>query len=114
MKNLTLQDFEDETFLVLAESDSDVIATHLRESFQQAGIEPKQHSVPTFGTLVMMLEMGAGISIMNAWNSLRHAPHLKFLQLNDIYEHIEAVAWNKDNKNPNIPKFLDLVKLEKK
>jgi DNA-binding transcriptional LysR family regulator len=108
-ENPTLYDFQDETFLVLAENDSDTIARQHRQICQTAGFTPKQRIVPDFGTLVMLLEMGVGISVLNAWHSLRHNPKLKFLELPDIGYATEAVAWRKDNKNPNIPVFLSRV-----
>jgi DNA-binding transcriptional LysR family regulator len=111
-KNPTLQDFKDETFLVLAESDSDVIAGQHRRVCQEAGFTPKQRIVPTYGTLVMLLEMGVGISVLNVWHSLRNVPNLKFLKMTDVGNQIEAVAWHKDNKNPNIRIFLDHVDLD--
>ena len=108
-ENPTLQDFRDETFLVLAESDSSVLAYQHRKVCQAAGFTPTQRIVPTYGTLVMLLEMGVGISVLNMWHSLRNAPHLKFLKLPDVGVQIEAVAWLKDNKNPNISTFLERV-----
>lgn len=108
-ENPTLHDFQDETFLVLAESDSDQIAGQHRRICQAAGFTPKQHIVPNFSTLVMFLEMGFGISVLNVWHSLRNAPHLKFLELPDVGYATEAVAWLKDNKNPNISIFLERV-----
>jgi hypothetical protein len=63
----------------------------------------------TFGTLAMLLEMGVGISVLDVWHSLRNAPHLKFIHVPEIGYQIEAVAWRKDNKNPNIPIFVDRI-----
>ena len=111
-KDPTLDDFQDETFLVLAETDSDTIARQHREVCQTAGFTPKQRIVPNFGTLVMLLEMGVGISVLNKWHSLRNSPQLEFLELPDIGYATEAVAWLKDNKNPNISIFLRHVEEE--
>ena len=111
-ENPVLQDFRDETFLVLAESDSESMSVQHQYVCQQADFTPKQRIVPTYATLVMLLEMGVGISVLNVWHSLRNAPHLKFLKLPEVGFQIEAVAWHKDNKNPNIQIFLDHVDLE--
>lgn len=111
VENPTLQDFQDETFLVLADSESDVIARQHLNACQAAGFTPKQRIVPTFGTLSMLLEMGVGISVLNVWHSLQNVPHLKFLYVPDIEDQIEAVAWHKDNKNPNITIFISKIKL---
>jgi len=108
-ENPELQDFRDETFLMLSESDSGAISGQHRQVCRTAGFAAKQRIVPTYGTLVMLLEMGAGISVLNMWHSLRRAPHLKFLKMPDVGYQIEAVAWLKDNKNPNIPLFLDKI-----
>jgi DNA-binding transcriptional LysR family regulator len=111
LENPTLRDFADETFLVLPtaiRTSSPRIKTALSESryFAQSAYRAHlRHDRHAAGN-------GAGISIMNAWNALRNAPHLKCLKLPDIYVHIEAVAWHKDNKNPNIAEFLSRVTLE--
>jgi DNA-binding transcriptional LysR family regulator len=110
-ENPTLQDFQDETFLVLADSESDAIARQHQKVCQAAGFTPKQRIVPTFGTLSMLLEMGVGISVLNVWHSLHNVPHLKFLNVPGIDYQIEAVAWHKDNKNPNIPIFISKIEL---
>lgn len=109
-ENPKLQDFRDETFLVISEDDSTAISGQHRHICRSAGFAPqKQRIVPTYGTLVMLLEMGAGISVLNMWHSLRRAPHLKFLKMQDVGFQIEAVAWLKENKNPNIPLFLNKI-----
>lgn len=107
----SLQDFQDETFLVLGGSESEAIARQHRRICEAAGFTPKQRVVPTFGTLAMLLEMGVGISVLNVWHSLRNVPHLKFIYLPEIDYQIEAVAWHKDNKNPNILSFIKKIEL---
>ncbi len=109
-ENPTLQDFKDEIFLVLAESDSEVLAKQHMEICQAAGFTPKQHVVPTVGTLTMLLEMGAGITVLDAWHTLRNASHVKFLQVPDIGYQIEAAAWREDNANPYIQVFIERIK----
>ena len=84
----------------MAETDSDTIARQHKQVCQTAGFTPKQRIVPNYGTLVMLLEMGVGISVLNVWHSLRNSPNLQFLELPDIGYATEAVAWLKDNKNP--------------
>jgi DNA-binding transcriptional LysR family regulator len=111
-ENPVLQDFQDETFLVLAESDSEAMAGQHQSVCRNAGFTPKQRIVPTYATLVMLLEMGVGISVLNVWHSLRNAPHLKFIKMTEVGDQIEAVAWHKDNRNPNIQIFLNHVDME--
>lgn len=111
IENPTLQDFQDETFLLLADSESDAIARLHQKVCQAAGFTPKQRIVSTFGTLAMLLEMGVGISVLNVWHSLNNVPYLKFLNLPEIDYQIEAIAWHKDNKNPNIPMFISKIEL---
>jgi DNA-binding transcriptional LysR family regulator len=77
------------------------------KSCRAAGFTPSSASYPPFGTLAMLLEMGGRhIGSRRLWHSLRNAPHLKFIHVPEIGYQIEAVAWRKDNKNPNIPIFL--------
>ena len=104
--NPTLADFKDETFLVVSENDSGAVARQHLRVIESSGFELKHRTVPTFGTLAMMLQMGVGISVMNEWHSLRDAPDLKFLHLPEIGYRVEAVVWRRDNTNPNVPLFI--------
>ena len=109
-ENPSLFDFEDETFLILEEDDSLAISKQHRGVMAIPGFVPKkQHLVPTYGTLSTLLEMGAGISVLNKWHSLRNAPHLSFLEVPEIGHRIEVVAWREGNTNQNVIDFLNLI-----
>lgn len=105
--NPTLADFKDETFLVVSENDSSAVARQHLRVIESSGFELKHRTVPTFGTLAMMLQMGVGISVMNEWHSLRDTPELKFLHIPEIGYRVEAVVWRRDNNNPNVPLFIE-------
>ncbi len=103
-------DFKDETFLMLDENDSDAMAKMLHSVLDTEGFAPADYyTAPTFGTLCMLLETGAGVSVLNKWHSLRDAPYLKFLEVPEIGYRAEAVAWRTDTSNPNVKDFVDLI-----
>lgn len=109
-ENPSLFDFEDETFLILEENDSLAISKQHQGVLGIPGFAPKkQRIVPTYGTLSILLEMGAGISVLNKWHSLRNAPYLCFLEVPEIGYRIEAVAWRKGNMNQNVIDFQNLI-----
>jgi DNA-binding transcriptional LysR family regulator len=105
-----LEDFTNETFLVLSESESYTIYEQHRSICEAAGFE-KQRMVTSWGTLSLLLEVGAGITVLSRWHSLRHAAYLKFLPMANLGNQIEVFAWNLDNKNPNIPILINQVDL---
>ena len=109
VSNPTLLDFSDETFLVLAESDSSAIAKQHKRICEAAGFKPKQRTVSTFGTLATLLEMGVGISVLNIWHSLGNNPNLKFLDVPEVGYRREVVAWRADSQNPSIEDFINQI-----
>ena len=110
MKDFDLEDFKDETFLILSREDSKEIYEQHMGICRQFKNMPKTRIVPNFGTLVALLEMGVGISVLNGWNSLRNDPNLRFLTLENSGYNVQAVAWMKDNMNPGILSFIGSIK----
>ena len=106
----SLFDFSEDTFLLLDESDSSALSTQIKSLFVSTGFEPKEKRVvPTFATLAMLLESGAGVSVLNKWHSLGNAPYLKFLEVPEIGYRNEAVVWCRNNQNPFLHDFIDLI-----
>lgn len=114
-ENLTLADFKEDTFILLDEVESGNIGGQQKEALINLGIPMHQRIAPNIGTFALWLESGMGISTLNSWHALRKSDKVKFLKIDSLEPVTEVIAWRKDNINPNIKVFVDLVKeLEKK
>ncbi len=109
-ENPSLFDFQDEVFLMLENDDSEAVSLQHKMITRIENYNPRAIcSVPTFGTLSMLLQSGAGISVLSKWHFLCNAPFLKFLEVPEIGYRLEAVAWRKDETNPIVREFVDRI-----
>jgi len=109
-ENPSLLDFQDLAFLVLENDDSEAVSLQHKMILRIENYNPPAvYSVPSFGTLSMLLQSGAGISVLSKWHYLSNAPFLKFLEVPEIGYRLEAVAWRKGETNPIVREFVDKV-----
>lgn len=111
LKDPSIEDFMDETFLTLDIRESKNLLGHrLRQD--RLGDRMKFKVAPDIGTLALWLESGMGISMLNSWHSLKNSPKLRFIRVREsefVTEVAEVVAWNRSNPNPAIRIFLDIL-----
>lgn len=106
----SLLDFQDEVFLMLENEGSDAVSLQHKLITRTDNFKPRAiRSVPTLGTLSMLLQSGSGISALSKWHSLRDAPFLKFIEVPEIGYRVEAVAWRTDDNNPIVREFVDKI-----
>ncbi len=109
-ENPSLFDFRDEVFLILEDNDSEAVSLQHKMVARIDSFKPRAiRSVPTFGTLSMLLQSGSGVSVLNKWHSLCNAPYLKFIEVPEIGFRVEAVAWRTGDDNPIVKEFVELV-----
>lgn len=109
-ENLKLEDFADDTFLSLPESESPYIAQSPERTFRMTAFKPKTLVAPNIGALALWLEAGYGIFPLNENHALSNNPNLVFKEMNEFPASIEIVMWKRDTKNPTIPLFLQEFK----
>ncbi|MCF0121260.1 MAG: LysR family transcriptional regulator [Oscillospiraceae bacterium] len=105
-QGLTLDDFRDDTFLSLPESESPYIAASQRSRAERMDATHKTLEAPNIGALALWLEAGYGIFPLNSNHSLRNDPNLVFLDIPGLGSATEIVMWKKSEKNPMIKLFV--------
>lgn len=103
---LTLEDFKEDTFLTLPESESAYIAQSPERTARYTSFRPKTLEAPNIGALALWLEAGYGIFPLNENHSLRNNPNLVFIPMKDFPDSVEIVMWKRDSGNPTVPLFI--------
>lgn len=103
----------DHFFLTKYYDDNNAKNYEIPENFAESGFIPKTvGSSSDLETIMMLVSAGAGISIMPecAIVHFKQVEDLVFIPLEGQHEYISLVAlWRKDNDNPALFKFLELV-----
>jgi len=81
----------------------------------KAGFTPRIAAEPDLiETVLTMVEAGMGISVVSGHLRQAPFPNLRFVPLSDTTAQTELViAWHRDNSNPTIPLFINIVKAYK-
>ncbi len=103
-ENLSLADFENDTYLSLSESESQFISAGANRRISGM-VSRKTLTAPDIGTLALWLEAGYGIFTLNGNHALRNNPNLRFLDISELGETVEIIMWKRDNKNPMLEMF---------
>jgi len=104
---LTLEDFKNDTFLTLPESESSYVARASERRAAHDSFRPRTLEAPNIGALALWLEAGYGIFPLNVNHSLRNNPNLVFKDIPELENLIEIVLWKKGNPNPLIGMFVE-------
>jgi DNA-binding transcriptional LysR family regulator len=102
--DLSVDDFAEDTYLSLAESELQFIANN-EGGVRPLGITRKLLVAPDIGTLALWLEAGYGIFVLNGNHALRNNPNLRFLDIPGLGETTEIVMWKRGNQNPLVEAF---------
>lgn len=105
-KNLSLQDFKNETFVSVSRNESRAINALLEQECEKAGFTPKILEAPDINTQIMYLESGKGVSIGSINNMAAFNKHITMLQLRDLKPMELVIAYNRNNDNPCLNKFV--------
>ena len=104
--------FKDDTFIFISPEDSPTAAEGCIELCKSEGFYPKYKFAPNLETLMLWVESGIGVAIINTDNALINNPNLKLVPISSpkISEDTFLVlGWYKDNINPAINLFLKEV-----
>jgi DNA-binding transcriptional LysR family regulator len=104
---LTLEDFKNDTFLTLPESESPYVARASERRASHDSFRPRTLEAPNIGALALWLEAGYGIFPLNVNHALRNNPNLVFKDIPELENLIEIVLWKKGNPNPLISAFVE-------
>lgn len=107
MENLTLCDFKDEKFVQISRNETPNGFMNMITLCQKHGFMPNVvKELPNAESMMMCVESGLGISLLDMSIQVGNKKHLKMIPLSD--EKVQViVAWKKENKNPALKFFVD-------
>lgn len=115
-EGLTLRDFKDDVFVMISPNDNARSSELVFEACQKEGFVPEVVYAPTLQDMMLWIEAGVGVAILDTNNVLRCCDTVESVLLTSHWSPSMVAAWYKQNQNPAIPLFLDVMKesLQKK
>ena len=94
-------DFRDETFVVVVDDDANRTCALVREYCAQYGFIPKLQIVPTIESMVLWVQNGMGVAVMDGWAREVTNDAFRYITLDSSHEVI--LVWRKATQNPAVP-----------
>lgn len=107
-EKVSLFDFKDETFIMASTDDSEESSKLIIAECVKQGFYPKVSFAPNIHTVMLMVESGVGVAILDGRNSLKLNPSVKFLNVDAHFEPYLTLVWHNNNKNPIRKMFSDV------
>lgn len=107
-KKVSLSDFKDETFIMTSTDDSEESSKLIIAECVRLGFYPKVNFVPNIQTVMLLVESGVGVAILDGRNSLKLNPSVKFLSIDSHFEPYLTMVWHHNNKNQLRKMFTDV------
>lgn len=104
------EDLKDETFIVISPKDSKVGSQMLIVECQRQDFEPKVDFAPSLESVMLWVEAGLGIGIVDSMNYLTLNPGIALLRHETYLNTETALVWCPDNLNPTAKLFIDMIK----
>lgn len=114
LSSIHRHDLKNESFLLTRFYDETLAKKYyIPEQYSNSGFSPKVVGQSSdIETLLLLVSSGIGITILpeSAIHYVKQAQNIVFIPLEGSHEYIDMVAfWKKENENPALPKFLDLL-----
>lgn len=109
-EKLSLSDLAGEPFVFMARSENHTIFDFFMHLCADAGFTPNLVNQPAMlETVLLLVESGLGITILSPLAGTGAHPNLRMIPLDGDYPIHLLSVWEKDNKNPAIPIFLETL-----
>lgn len=107
-QNLQVADLADELFIVPQDSPGGVELYH--RSFSRDMQKPRIRFAPNLRTIMLWVETGIGVAVLNANNALAENPAVVMRGVQGLFGTEVVVAWRRNNKNQAVPMFVRKLK----
>jgi len=114
--NLKLETLRHEPFVLISRQRSPTFHRHVLELCSQHGFHPRiVQEVPEITTVVALVRAGLGVSMIPESFGSNQFEGIRFHRFRDKAASWKvAAAWRKNDPNPLISRFLELLRVEKK
>jgi len=112
-ETITFEDLMSETLLVISPEDcrmgSELLFGHLRDM----DLRPRSiRYAPNLSTVMLWVEAGLGVGIINHQSNLARNPNVRLISEIPLKDASPCVAWRRDNLNPAIALFDQMVEAD--
>lgn len=104
---LLLTDLRRMPFLSVSTCDTSVVTQNYQNTCRRAGFEPIMLEAPDMSTMILWLEMGRGVTVLNEQHTVSLLPQLAARSLPEFAPITLCLAWSNTNENPALSLFLD-------
>lgn len=114
-KNLCFADFKDEVFWRVRDRDGKNYRKNSETIFAHYGItEWKTKTAPNVDTMLFNIQMGNGCCFLDPCTAMLNNRNFRKLMLDEEISFVGIdMAWNRNNTNPAVPLFADMIKNRK-
>ena len=105
-ETITFADIMEETLLVISPEDSRMGYDLLEQDMRREGLRTNNvRRAPNRSTLMLWVEAGMGVGIMNYTSSMAKNPTIRVIDEVPLGDASSCIAWRKENLNPAIELF---------
>jgi DNA-binding transcriptional LysR family regulator len=110
-EDLTLQELDSETFIILNPSESKKSINRLLEFLSGIGYNPRHIEYsPNLYSMAFAISQGRGFTISHRLISRGYENEIRLIPLQELFDQIYlAMAWKKDSITPELQKLIDLI-----
>lgn len=108
----SLLDFKDFPFLTICPENNTFQDKMIREATRRAGFEPKFSYTSDEKNFMLMLELGKGVAVLDAYSKCCNSPHVCCFSLPEFPPSPFDLVWVEKNSNPVFLHFLEYVQKE--
>lgn len=103
-----LSELRDETFIIVAYSDSKISPQLIIDECKRQGFMPNVRFSPSLQTSMLWVQAGMGIAMLDTRNMLYDNPNVKFLDVDQVSDPSLCLVWHQNNFNPYREVFGDM------
>lgn len=112
-QDVSLSDFKNDSFIAISKQDSPMTWNYTMELFHSTGFTPNIISqVHNIHTATLKVQNNSGVILLSEFVNCSHLPNVKKIILPDSPPLYYELAWKKENQNPYINEFAELLKKE--
>lgn len=106
-----LSSFADLPFLCISHDDSSIVYGMLTELCSKAGFAPILRTVPDLESLVLQLDLGLGVTLLNQNHMAAHSPHVACMPLPELKPMQFDLCLSRSSSNPCLDAFRSVCML---
>ena len=113
---LSLEEFKDECFVQLGPRSSEEGYQYILNLCARSGFTPVLRQVEKMEDVLLWVQTGEGVAITTNRTIERYSPHvvIRPIRMSDDEKHVISIAWHKNNYNPAVAIFHELLEKQLK